>query len=58
MTHMRFVAAILAAAFTLIASAAQAEVRTEWVEYSHGGTKLKGYLAYDDSVKEIGRAHV
>jgi len=26
-----------------------ADVRTEEIEYSHDGTKLKGYLAFDDS---------
>ncbi len=29
---------------------AQAEIKTEWVEYSHGDVKLKGYLAYDDAI--------
>ena len=28
---------------------ANAEVETEEIEYSHNGTKLTGYLAYDDS---------
>jgi dienelactone hydrolase len=51
MTAARFLWAALAAAFSLIASEAHAEVRTEWIEYTQGGTKLKGYLAYDDSVK-------
>ena len=48
MTILRIAAFILAAAFT--ASAAQAEMKTQWVEYSHGDTKLKGYLAYDDAL--------
>jgi dienelactone hydrolase len=30
-------------------SLANAEVQTEVIEYSHNGTKLTGYLAYDDS---------
>ena len=30
-------------------SLAYAEVKTEEIEYSHNGTKLTGYLAYDDS---------
>src|SRR5205085_11136352 len=47
MTMLRIAALILAALF---ATAAQAEIRTEWVEYSHGDAKLKGYLAYDDAV--------
>src|SRR5215207_8046487 len=51
MTHLRFIAAALVAAITLAAGAAQAQVRTEWVEYAHAGAKLKGYLAYDDKIK-------
>jgi dienelactone hydrolase len=37
------------AALAVLAGAAQAEIKTEWVAYSHGGAKLKGYLAYDDA---------
>jgi dienelactone hydrolase len=48
MTMLRLVAFILAAAFT--APAAHAEIKTEWIEYSHGDMKLKGYLAYDDAI--------
>lgn len=50
MTMLRLIPAVLAAAFALSAGAAQAEVKTQWVEYTHGEAKLKGYLAYDDSV--------
>jgi dienelactone hydrolase len=46
MTILRIAALIFAALF---ATAAQAELKTEWVEYSHGDAKLKGYLAYDDA---------
>ena len=43
--------AIAFAAFCLVAAGrAQAEIKTEWLEYSHGDMKLKGYLAYDDAV--------
>ena len=38
------------AIFAVLASTAQAEIKTEWVEYNHGDAKLKGYLAYDDTV--------
>jgi dienelactone hydrolase len=40
------------AAFTiaLAAGSAHAEMKNQWVDYSHGNTKLKGYMAYDDSV--------
>jgi dienelactone hydrolase len=51
MTRTGFVLATFVAAFTLASATAQAQVRTEWVEYAHGSTKLKGYLAYDDKIK-------
>ncbi|MBI4886588.1 MAG: dienelactone hydrolase family protein [Acidobacteria bacterium] len=34
----------------LHAGSAQAAVKTQYVEYMHGTTPLKGYLAYDDAV--------
>ena len=43
---MRLVTAALA--LLVAAGTAQADLRTEWVEYSHGATKLKSYLVYDD----------
>jgi dienelactone hydrolase len=48
MTVLRMLVACLAAAFALAAGSAQAEMKTEWVEYGHGDTKLKAYMAYDD----------
>ncbi len=33
------------------AVSAQAGIQTQEIEYSSGGAKLKGYLAYDDSIK-------
>lgn len=42
--------AVLAALFTLSAVPAQAEMKSQWIEYSHGDTKLKAYMAYDDKV--------
>jgi dienelactone hydrolase len=50
MTMLRMLAAVLAAAFALATGPAQAEMKTQWVEYSHGDTKLKAYMAYDDKV--------
>ena len=45
------IAAAACAAFVAFAPAmAQADIKTRWVEYSHGDVKLKGYLAYDDAV--------
>ena len=43
---------IAAGAVALAAGAAQAAVVTKTVEYEHDGTKLKGFLAYDDASKE------
>lgn len=40
------IAALLAC---LSASAARAEVKTQWIDYKQGDTALQGYLAYDDS---------
>jgi dienelactone hydrolase len=47
MTVLRIAAFLFAALF---ATGAQAEIKTEWVEYSHDGVKLKGYLAYDNAI--------
>jgi dienelactone hydrolase len=44
------IAVALVTACTIFAGAAHAEIKTEWIEYSHGDVKLKGYLAYDDAV--------
>lgn len=50
MTIVRTIAA-LTAALAFSAPAARAEVKTQWIEYSQGGARLKGYLAYDDSIR-------
>jgi dienelactone hydrolase len=50
MTMIRMLAATVATALAFAAGSAQAEMKTEWVEYSHGNTKLKAYMAYDDKV--------
>src|SRR6266850_3765337 len=49
MKHIRILAATAVAAFAFASSAAQAEMKREWVDYSHGNMKLKAYTAYDDS---------
>jgi dienelactone hydrolase len=49
MTMHRLLPAILATAVAFAAGPAAAEMKNEWVEYSHGNMKLKAYLAYDDS---------
>ncbi len=38
-----------ALAFVLQSAVAQAALKTQYVDYMHGNTPLKGYLAYDDS---------
>jgi dienelactone hydrolase len=43
----RFIPAVLAAAFAIPTGSAQAEMKTQWVEYSHGEARLKAYMAYD-----------
>src|SRR5947208_371936 len=48
MTMLRMLAAAFAAAVECAAGKAQAEMKSEWVAYSHGDTKLKAYMAYDD----------
>lgn len=47
---LRMLAAILAAAFAFTSGSAQAQLKTQWVEYSHGAMKLKAYMAYDEKV--------
>src|SRR5215217_1860330 len=48
MKFLRLSAALFAV-LGVLGGTARAEVKTQCVEYSHGGDKLKGYLAYDDA---------
>ncbi len=50
-TIKHVVPAIVAAAFMLFSGAAQAEMKREWIDYSHGAKKLKAYLIHDDAQK-------
>ena len=50
MPKLSMLPTILAAAFAFAAGPAQAEMKSQRVEYSHGDTKLKAYMAYDDKV--------
>ena len=50
MTMLRILSAAVATAAVLAAVPAMAEMKTEWVEYSQGGMKLKAYMAYDDKI--------
>jgi hypothetical protein len=51
MTNKRMLAVTLAAVCTLVVAPAQAEIKKDWVDYTHGGMKLKAYLVHDDSVQ-------
>src|SRR5215813_3182906 len=50
MTMQHILPAIVAAVFALSVVPAYAEMKSQWVEYSNGDTKLKAYMAYDDKV--------
>ena len=47
----RLVSFVLAAATILPAVAAQAAMKTQWIDYKQGDTPLSGYLVYDDAVR-------
>jgi dienelactone hydrolase len=49
MTIARMLTAILAALFFLATGSAQAEIKKEWIQYTHGTKQLKGYAVYDDA---------
>src|SRR5262245_43475108 len=51
MTTSRLAIACLALAI-VGATAARAEIRTQWIDYKQGDTPLRGYLAYDDAIKD------
>jgi dienelactone hydrolase len=42
---------LAAAALVLQAGAAQAAIKTNWIDYKQGNTALSGYLIYDDAVQ-------
>ena len=45
---------LAAAAILLQAGAAQAAMKTQWIDYKQGDTALSGYLVYDDAVQHHG----
>jgi dienelactone hydrolase len=47
---IRILSVVLTAVFALAAAPAQADLKKGWLEYSHGGTKLKGYLVHDAKI--------
>src|SRR5260370_7526440 len=42
---------LAAGAMVLQAGAAQAAMKTQWIDYKQGNAALSGYLVYDDSVQ-------
>ena len=44
----RTLAALSFVAAVLVADPAWAQLKHQWIEYSHGTTRLKGYLVYDE----------
>src|SRR4029077_12723591 len=42
---------LAAVAMVLLAGAAQAAMKTQWVDYKQGNTPLSGFLIYDDAVQ-------
>jgi dienelactone hydrolase len=52
MTTLRLTSIAISAAlsFVLQATLANAAIKTQYVDYTHNKTPLKGYLAYDDSI--------
>jgi dienelactone hydrolase len=49
-TKRNAAASLLLVCAALLAPPAQAEIKTQWIDYSQGGTALQGYLAYDDAL--------
>jgi dienelactone hydrolase len=47
---LRLLPAAMAAVAVFAAVPASAEMKKEWVEYTHGEMKLKAYMAYDDKI--------
>src|SRR5258705_13386004 len=45
----RIAPTIVTGTFVLISGAAQAEMKKEWIAYTHGTKNLKGYAVYDDA---------
>src|SRR5499426_4055101 len=50
MTKQYILPAVLAVVFVLSSVPAPTEMKSQWVEYSHGNTKLKAFMAYDDKI--------
>jgi len=52
MTTSRLIALACLALGVALAAPARAEIKTQWIDYKQGDTQLRGYLAYDDAIKD------
>jgi len=52
MNKLRLITLACLALGSALAAPARAEIKTQWIEYKQGGTALRGYLAYDDAIKD------
>ena len=52
MNTPRLIAAGLALAVAFGATAARAEIKIQWIDYKQGDAALRGYLAYDDAIRD------
>jgi dienelactone hydrolase len=50
MTMQHILPAILTIVFALSLASARAKMKNQWIEYTQGDTKLKGYMVYDDKL--------
>lgn len=48
MSMLRILVATIVSGCALLAGPATAQIKTQWVDYTHGGTKLKAYMAFDE----------
>jgi hypothetical protein len=50
MTTLCMLPAFLAARLMFAAAPALAQLKSRWVEYTHGSTRLQAYMVYDDKI--------
>jgi dienelactone hydrolase len=52
MTRSRLIALACVALGVALGAPARAEIKTQWIDYKQGDVQLRGYLAYDDALKD------
>ena len=50
MTTIRMLSVVLAFTCALAAGTVEAQLKNQWIDYTHGDARLKGYLVWDDKV--------